>query len=176
MHVLISKVHCALCFSIVCTTRRECRDSRCEETGGCGKKCVYCPLLLHFVFLTTGLQLPEYFNQLSWIDCLMENAKIKSEAHIRALRCSMVSSLTHRGICRREVDWKWIVLWLMLDGKWEVGCTPTFLFLLCPFISKNPIHFIPWNWCVWANCALHSLQYPCLPSSFPLQVWLPTHP
>ena len=182
MHVLISKVHCALCFSIVCTARRGCRDSGREETGGCGKECVYCPLLLHFVFLTTGLQLPEYFNQPSWIDRLMENAKIKSEAHIRALRRSMVSSLTHRGICRREVDWKWIALWLMLDGKREVGCTPTFLFLfiiisvLCPFISKNLIHFIPWNWCARANCAPRSLQYPCLPSSFPLRVWLPTHP
>ena len=76
------------------------RDSGREETG---KGCAYCPLLLHFVFLTTGLQLPEHFNQPSPIVSLMENAKIKSEGHIRALRRGKVSSLTHRGI-HQEIE------------------------------------------------------------------------
>ena len=111
----------------VCAVRRRCRDSGREETGGCGKECAYCPLLLHFVFLTTGLQLPEYFNQLSRIVSLMEDAKIKSEAHINALHHGMVSSLTHRGICG-TVNWRRIALWLMLDGEPEVGYTPIFLF------------------------------------------------
>ena len=171
MHVLIS---------IVCTARRGCRDSGREETGGCGKECVYCPLLLHFVFLTTGLQLPEYFNQPSRIDRLMENAKIKLEAHIRALRRSMVSSLAHRGICRREVDRKWIALWLMLDGKREVGYTPISLFLFIIISVSYPLSpkalFISWNWCTRANCAPRLLSIcvflPCFLCGTSFQ---PTH-
>ena len=141
----------------VCTVRRGCRNNGREETGGCGKKCMYCPLLPHFFLLTTGLHLPECFNQPSRIVNPMGNAKIKSEAHIRAIRRGMVSSLTHRGICGREVGWRWIALWLMLDGKREVGYTPIFLFLFiiisvsCPLSPKAL--FILWNWCTRANCA-----------------------
>ena len=123
------------------TVRRGCRDSGREGTGGCGKECVYCPLLLHCVFLTTELQLPEYFNQPSRIDRLMENAKIKSEADIRAVRHAMVSSLTRRGICGR-VNWRRIALWLMLDGESEVGYTPIFIFLFRFIINSVSWPFI----------------------------------
>lgn len=69
-----------------------------------GKECVHCPLLLYFLFLTVGLQPSGYYDQPSRIVSLMENAKRGSEAHIKALPRDMVSSLTRRGICGREVD------------------------------------------------------------------------
>ena len=37
---------CSICLHRICTVRRGCRDSGREETGGCGKECAYCPLLL----------------------------------------------------------------------------------------------------------------------------------
>ena len=125
---------CSIRLRRISTVRRGCRDSGCEETGGCGKECAHCPLLLRFLFLTAGLQLSEYYDQPSWIDRLMENAKIRSEVQIRALRRSMVSSLTCRGT---GVDWRWIALWPMLDGEPGVGYTLVFLFLL--FVFHDPL-------------------------------------
>ena len=124
----------SVCLHRVCTAKGGCRDSGCEETGGWGKECVHCSLLLRFLFLTDGLQLSEYYNQPSWIDRLMENTKIRLEVQIRALCRGMVSSLMCQGT---EADWRLIVLGPMLDGEPEVGYTLVSLFLL--FVFHDPL-------------------------------------
>ena len=134
MRTYFQGLPCSVRLHRVCTAKRGCRDSGREETGGCGKECAHCPLLLQFLFLTDGLQLSEDYDQPSWIDRLMENAKIRLEVQIRALCRGMVSSLTCRGT---EADWRSIALGPMLDGELEVGYTLVSLFLL--FVFHDPL-------------------------------------